>query len=437
MMRQKLLLSTYNFKLLFQKSCNSNTDHLIKKSALEISSIRLLYCVQTKLLSDKNFILDYVRNINLEHEQNIPSQYLLCNTSVCDLYLINKTVAKQFVSLIQDDLLKNASHVMEVNSGLGFITETLLDIGVPFIHMYEKDMIFFKSLKKLCTKFPEKVSLTKADLFNLSKLMYTEHNNAHAYDLLKFVQQKQWNEESCMQIIGTLNRSMFLRHLILSAVFRTCFMMYGRSTFYLAIPPSIWNKFTTTNNALGYTQIMFETIFDYHVLGELDRKAFIPWNKYIRKQVQMKTSTLYKGKEKHVKNLSILYVVKIEPKREIPVICFGKEDLIYFWYFIRHYFYKPSVRVIPSLEKLVPGCGIRLIEKDLNVFTQFKDLSIKEVHNLFLQFRTWPEFEGSIFTLNAADVKKSYINYVQAEPEDHDVHNNSEWREPESETYEL
>ncbi|XP_078034235.1 mitochondrial transcription factor B2 isoform X2 [Augochlora pura] len=117
--------------------------------------------------------------------------------------------------------------------------------------------------------------------------------------------------------------------------------------------------------------------------------------------------------------LENLYVVKIEPKREVPILDYGKNELFYFWYFIRHHLYHPADRIIPSLEKLIPGCGIRLIALNMNVFTQYKDLSIKQMQDLYVEFRSWPEFEKSMFVSNAADVKYMLNNYIVKEEENH------------------
>ncbi|XP_076284583.1 mitochondrial transcription factor B2 isoform X2 [Lasioglossum baleicum] len=297
--------------------------------------------------------------------------------------------------------------------------------------MYEKETRFSDTLNKLCSEFPNKLSLQKADLYTISKSMHIDNinnNTQNTYDLLNNVQHKQWSDDSCMQIIGATNRVSFIRHLILSTVFQSCFMSYGRPIFYLTIPPSIWNKFTSS--VIRSSSIMFQTIFDYHVFGKVDRKAFIPWNKgKIKKKL---TKHVHKLSPTRVEentpdeDLSYLYVVKIEPKSKTLISTHGKEDLLYFWYFVRHNLYKPTVRVIPSMEKLIPGCGVRLIAMNFNLFTQYRDLSIEQIHNLYLEFRSWPEFEESIFASNAADIKSVYNNYVFEEQENHNYDNSNQ-----------
>nr|XP_033339269.1 dimethyladenosine transferase 2, mitochondrial [Megalopta genalis] len=381
--------------------------------------------MSANVVHKQNNLQKDMEKINIKLKHNIPRWYKLVSTNATDMYLINDVVAKQFISLIQVDIKKNASHVIELNPGLGFITQQLLEIGIPFVYMYEREIKFIDILTKLHNKFPNKLSLQNSNLFNLSKSMHINTTNKsiqNAYNLLKHVQKKQWNEESCMQIIGATNKDSFLRHLILSAVFRTCFMAYGRPIFYLVVPPSMWDNFTGT--AIKSSNIMFQTIFDYHVFGEVDRKAFVQWTradleKKLARLVQKDPPMTLINSECSKDVLPYLYVVKVEPKREIPVFRYGKEDLLYFWYFVRHNLYKPSMRVIPSMEKLIRGCGVRLIALNMNVFTQFNDLSLKQIQDLYLEFRSWPEFKESIYTSNVADVKSMYDSYLAAEEENH------------------
>lgn len=58
--------------------------------------------------------------------------------------------------------------------------------------------------------------------------------------------------------------------------------------------------------------------------------------------------------------------------------------------------------------KWIPGCGIRLIEKNYNIFTRFVDLTPLEFLKLHKDFTSWPEYESSLFLSSAC----SYIQIV-------------------------
>ncbi|XP_029036572.1 dimethyladenosine transferase 2, mitochondrial [Osmia bicornis bicornis] len=322
-----------------------------------------------------------------------------------DLYLTNPEVAKKFVTLIKDDLLKNMYHVVEANPGFGYLTEELFKIGVPFIHLFENSSEYWIHLNNLCTKFPNQLSITKLNLFNISKMLtgVSVHSDI-IYKLINNVQQRKWEEESCMQVIGTTSKSVFIRHLILSTIFQTGLTMFGRPIFYLAIPSSTCDKFTCIERSTTL-YIMFNILFNYEIYGTVDRKAFIP--QYKSKEAKRKRVTK--------DDSSVLNVIKIEPKPDLFTLFKTKKNLIYFWHFVRYSFYKPNTRVIPTLENLVPGCGIKLIALNYNIFTEFGDLNPRQIYDLFVEFQSWPEYEQCSFQLSAGDIRRTYQLYLEEE----------------------
>lgn len=85
---------------------------------------------------------------------------------------------------------------------------------------------------------------------------------------------------------------------------------------------------------------MFNTLFNYKIFGTLDKKGFLSH--------QRKKKLKKKCKNKEIDNF--FYVVKLEPKPDIFTLFGEKENIINFWHFVRHNFYKPSSRIIPTLE---------------------------------------------------------------------------------------
>lgn len=65
--------------------------------------------------------------------------------------------------------------------------------------------------------------------------------------------------------------------------------------------------------------------------------------------------------------------------------------------------------------KLVPGCGTRLIKINYNIFTQFNDLNVGEIFDLFMEFQSWPEFSESIFVTGASEVKDTFDTYLRSD----------------------
>ncbi|XP_068982609.1 dimethyladenosine transferase 2, mitochondrial [Bombus flavifrons] len=345
-------------------------------------------------------------------KEKVIKNYLSLKVNKVDPYLINDDVSNKFSTLIKDDLLENMCYVIELNPGHGLLTRRLLEAGVPFMHLYENHGAFYHELQNLEVIFPNQVKITKANLLkipkmlNLNKACHAFNSpNIHLCELYNNIPKRKWEDKSCMQVIGTVIEPLFLRHLLLSVVFQTGFMMHGRTIFYLALSPSIWNKFTCFNkrNLTSYT--MFNVLFNSTMFGTLDRKGFLPWQQITRK---LKTKKFILEDD-----IELLYVVKLEPNSNLLSLFGGREHLIYFWHFARHYLYKPSSRVIPTLEKIIPGFGERLIKKNYNIFTQFKELNTDEIIDLYMEFKSCPEFNESSFLPSGDDIRRIYDPYME------------------------
>lgn len=56
----------------------------------------------------------------------------------------------------------------------------------------------------------------------------------------------------------------------------------------------------------------------------------------------------------------------------------------------------------------MPGCGVRLIEKDYTIYTEFGCLSHIQLYDLYTQLKSWPEFNESIFLIGAREIKTTF-----------------------------
>ncbi|XP_033347694.1 dimethyladenosine transferase 2, mitochondrial [Bombus vosnesenskii] len=355
----------------------------------------------------------YLNNMNPIFKEKVIKNYLSWNVNMVDPYLISDNVSNKFSTLIKDDLLENMCYVIELNPGYGLLTRRLLEAGVPFMHLYESYDAFYRELQSLEAIFPNRVKITQANLLKMPKMLNLNRSlsasnspNMDLCELYNNVPKRKWEDKSCMQVIGTVTKPLFIRHLIISVIFETGFMMHGRTIFYLAVSPSIWNRYTCCNKRNSTPQIMFKILFNTTMFGTLDRKGFLPWQQ-VRK---LKTSKF--GPED---DSEVLFVVKLEPNSNLLSLFGGREHLIYFWHFVRHYLYKPSSTVIPTLERVIPGFGERLVKKNYNIFTQFRELNIDQIIDLYMEFKSCPEFNESSFLSSGDDIRRIYDPYMEAE----------------------
>nr|XP_050867906.1 dimethyladenosine transferase 2, mitochondrial isoform X1 [Vespula vulgaris] len=356
-------------------------------------------------------IKDYLSIINPQYNEICPKKYLRKVDKTDLSYLVTEKDGKNFVNLIIDDLSKNMTFVAEANPGTGELTKNLLKAGIRNVYVYEPNECFLPVLYKLQDKYPNRFEIRNGNIFQMSKLYFMDlqDNKQRINEILKDVPYTSWEDKSCMQVIGTMTDNLFLKHLIWSVVFRTSFMSRGRTSFYLAIKPSVWNTLNYPQNKarMHFFYIMYQTLFDCKDLGNVERLSYIPWPKPSLKR------------NSKINDNTFLNVVKIEPKPYLLNNELKPNQIISYWYFVKYHLKSTSQRVIPELEKWIPGCGIRLIEKNYNIFTRFVDLTPLEFLKLYKDFTSWPEYESSLFLSSAY----SYIQIVNRNVGSDDVLN--------------
>lgn len=225
---------------------------LITLSISCIIQVRKLHNDVTHSLTKISATLsEYLNGMNPIFKEKVIKNYLSLKVNKVDPYLINDDVSNEFSTLIKDDLLENMCYVIELNPGHGLLTRRLLEAGVPFMHLYENHGRFYHELQNLEVIFPNRVKITRANLLKMHKMLdinkacsVSNSPNIHLCELYNNIPKRKWEDKSCMQVIGTVIEPLFLRHLLLSVVFQTGFMMHGRTIFYLALSPSIWNVST-------------------------------------------------------------------------------------------------------------------------------------------------------------------------------------------------
>lgn len=158
------------------------------------------------------------------------------------LYLIDNRVAAEFASIIIDDLSRNTCFVAELNPGIGMLTRELLKAGISLIHLYEERKEFDSILADLNNIYPGRLDRRRFNLLKINILLYIDKttNKDEAWKIFEGVRAKSW-EDTCMQVIGVTSTMRFIRHIIHSLLFRNSFMTYGRTVFYMAIPPAMWH----------------------------------------------------------------------------------------------------------------------------------------------------------------------------------------------------
>jgi len=141
--------------------------------------------------------------------------------------------------------------------------------------------------------------------------------------------------------------------------------------------------------------------------------------------------------------------MKAVPRKDLHQYCLA-ENLTTLWLFVKQHLGSRKNRVIPTLERWVPGCGPRLIvnskpvhspellnpnvdmgslpqyvqpcrklsledyRQDIDIFTEFGELTPTQILTLFDQFIHWPEYKDSSFS----ESLESTLMKLQTNPEE-------------------
>ncbi|XP_043273479.1 dimethyladenosine transferase 2, mitochondrial isoform X2 [Venturia canescens] len=294
------------------------------------------------------------------------------NPKASILYLMDQEIAKTIAGLIVAHRSVKTPHVMQMNPGLGVLTEELLKAGIQEIEMFEGTEYFWPRLMDLQLRFHKNLYLQKVNFGHIFEVAYRDWKNEtnDLDDYFNNVKEKAWRNLASYEIIGSVADRNFTYRLVQSLVLHSNLRQKGRMILYLCVPPSVMLC---------------------KVLGELPRSAFYPQYSKSKKQRKHCREELYK------KDRESMFLIKIEGNRHLFNRKFTEKDLLVYYYFVKHHFKARVTRVIPALESWVPGCGPALIKDGFNIFTQFGELLPHEVLKLYLKFKSLPGFKKSAF----------------------------------------
>ncbi|XP_067616989.1 dimethyladenosine transferase 2, mitochondrial [Eurosta solidaginis] len=350
------------------------------------------------------------------------------------LYVAEDQLAEQIDKAIEPFMKQTKCHTaMEINPGIGLFTNKLLnrETRIRKILLYETLEHFMPALEDLHTLYPDRVKVKQADIVSIPKLVYQDKmdNGTRVADSLCDLPKRAYSDDPIALLFGAVGSYNFFKHLINSIIFQHGLLNFGRLEMYLAMPPPTYIHLTC-NNEIGYlfyrsASILFQILFEHRFITKLPRAQFLP------NQIDKPDKSVRLRKVNSI-DRDCLYLVRIVPRRYLFDIC-PQIDFLGLWYFVKQNCVSRRNRIIPNLEKWIPGCGPRLIinsrqrktvqlkwaedaaieqpkystlcttmnSRDyyqrMNIFTEFGDLSPSQMLTLFRQFRAWPEYSESSF----------------------------------------
>lgn len=233
---RKNFLNTYFLKFLSSQVKNVQLDSNFDKKIPKRESKKKIAYPE---------IVNYLNECNLGHLIDKIPKELLRRSKGSRLYLMNPKVAESFATMVSEDLLQNASHVIETNPGLGFLTKELIEIGVSSINLYEKNKFFTSpksSLGELLKSHQSQLKIKILDFDCLwDSLLVDKYNNDKISEVyLADIPYSGWRSKTFAQIITYFSSRYSLCLLIHNFFHFTDIFEHGRPSFLVAVPSLIW-----------------------------------------------------------------------------------------------------------------------------------------------------------------------------------------------------
>ncbi|XP_019868579.2 dimethyladenosine transferase 2, mitochondrial [Aethina tumida] len=335
-------------------------------------------------------------------KQYIPKKYLESKRKTLpdNIYLMCSKVAKEIAQIVLPEVKDVKNQVIcETNPGLGFISAELLENGVPLVRMYESCPEFREMLKDFDTKYPGRVEIFTKDLYLLDRYAWLDKmDHYNRVDmLLKNVPKKNWSDDPCMTIIGPMSKINFLRYLMKILPLQADIISHGRIKLFAIMRPKDYHVLTAMPQekliTYKWSSVLFNLFFDYKLINKYPKEVFLPW--------ESKKSTGTKRGDQVDSNF--MYLVKIEFKKDIPVPI---EDLLPLYYFAQTFFHRGKKRILPTVEKWVPGSGLNILLpklqhstyfNNIDIMTTFCELDPQQVLGVFREMKNHKSYEASPF----------------------------------------
>lgn len=343
-------------------------------------------------------ILDYIKTVCGQDNQSgaslISRRFLKHSTHPTCVYLIDDVEATKMASLIKQTNPDLDATVLELHAGLGLLTSKLLST-VKFKHV--------SCLEDHAPLAERLIQTYDVSVIDCSADDIPRHHHLDKHDsgerINSILTSITPGTSSHLYITGTIPNVSTINFLIRSFVTKRIFfeddLPWSDVSLLVAVgpKPEFICMATPESGKIPYrpTSVLFQTLFTSKTLGTFPRNAFIPW--------ETVDTSERKGPRKRKLNVDDpdhFKLMQIEINHDV-VNEIGKENLFPYWYFVRHHLFSRTMRVIPELERWIPGCGVKLIKQGFNIYSQFGEMSPQEVLNLYLEFTSWPEFAGSSY----------------------------------------
>uniref|UniRef100_T1K8W2 Dimethyladenosine transferase 2, mitochondrial n=2 Tax=Tetranychus urticae TaxID=32264 RepID=T1K8W2_TETUR len=365
---------------------------------LEFSSVKFMNSTSKLLRSCFPVYHHHVNRAYYANRKN--NNKLVIPASSERIHLVDAEVIKFTVDSISSDWSKETAIVIDTSPGPGLLLEALLKAGAPKVRGLLHGSSPYKSvLQTLQETYPDRLELRNFDFHNF-RSNFKENSGIEGckrvLDSALETAPVNWTDDPPLKLILTLTPSTerrVLRRLISELTLQSGIYASGRSQLFVFLSEKEYGFMKTKKDVRPIhhqaSHILYQSFFQINHLATFNFDCFYP--------------SVNNPKTKN-SNPENVHLVSILPKLELPDLISTKDWPDYF-YFVKQTMARRRNRIIPFMEKLVSDCGLKLIKNGITVHKAFKDLEPDEFIKLFVEMRSWPEFEVS----NLAEATKGFL----------------------------
>uniref|UniRef100_A0A4Y0BNV8 rRNA adenine N(6)-methyltransferase n=1 Tax=Anopheles funestus TaxID=62324 RepID=A0A4Y0BNV8_ANOFN len=339
-------------------------------------------------------------------------------------YVANRATAEQIANVVTNDLPPDRL-LVEVNPGPGLLTEQIMKHNVTNMRLYETETAFEMKLR---SSFNMPKDMLRIGDFNaLWRLSYLDgfDNGRRVLKLLDGIPQRKWNDEVSFRLFSVIGTVKFLRYLMNSITHQSELYSLGRYEMFLVMSPLLYAQISSTK-AAGYklyrgSTIVFQVYFEHQLLCKLPRRHFLPWctGGGAKKVRTLHQKLIEDGADEW-------YLVKIMPRKNLHEHLLP-DNLGLFASFVTQHYVSRRNRIIPSLDQLQKSMPLSSNDyaNNMNIYTEFGELTPTQVLTLFNEFINWSEFHQSPF-MQAVESQKHKQRLIRNLDDEETVEESSE-----------
>ncbi|XP_005095186.1 dimethyladenosine transferase 2, mitochondrial [Aplysia californica] len=317
-------------------------------------------------------------------------------------YVFDEETARSLVTTVLKNRRKQGAPLLEIQAGPGMISRELLRSGVSKVIALETNKAFTPLLREVQDAYgAEKFEFFEWPMLSLFPKLNTskKDNSVKSYnqheqvvvEKLRTASLSHGKTYSILVLGGQAENKDFLFYLIRNLPLGDEILAAEGVEFFFLVHPKMKlamenlkddrNSNKSSPN-LSYLHILAHLLYDFEVIGKFQADSF--WLPFSAK------------KSRRLKDLdtSVRFLVRMRLKEK-------REDVLPlhqhapFSIFLRQLYKKTKARVIPTLEMLVPGCGLRVIGAGFTMMDIIGPTQTERFLALYKEMLTWPEYASS------------------------------------------